>query len=90
MLALAFRRLGLLRATALASPRNERSLAALERLGFRREGLLRGWHVHGGEQRDVVILGLMHDEFESSPLAQVPVEFEGELPPAFAGYSQRK
>ena len=90
VLALAFRRLELLRVSALASPENARSLAALTRLGFQREGLLRGWHVHGGEQRDVVILGLMREEFEAGPLARVPAQFEGELPAAFAGYSQRK
>jgi ribosomal-protein-alanine N-acetyltransferase len=83
VLALGFRRLGLIRATALASPDNARSLAALERLGFAREGVLRAWQVHGGERRDVAILRLLREDFESGPLAEVPVEFEGEPPPQF-------
>ncbi|MEA2405733.1 MAG: [ribosomal protein S5]-alanine N-acetyltransferase [Thermoleophilaceae bacterium] len=83
ILRLGFERLGLLRATALASPDNARSLAALERLGFEPEGVLRAWHVHGGEQRDVAILRLMREDFEAGPLAKVPVDIEGEPPPAF-------
>ena len=88
ILRLGFERLGLLRASALASPDNARSLAALERLGFEQEGVLRGWHIHGGEQRDVAILRLMREDFERSPLAGTKVEFEGDPPEAF--YSQRK
>jgi ribosomal-protein-alanine N-acetyltransferase len=83
LLALGFRRLGLVRATALASPGNPRSLTALERIGFEREGVLRAWHLHKGELRDVAILRLMREDFEAGPLADVPVEFEGEPPPAF-------
>jgi ribosomal-protein-alanine N-acetyltransferase len=83
ILALAFRRLGLLRVTALAHPDNARSIAALERIGFETEGVLRAWHVHDGEPRDCAILRLMRDDFESGPLAAVPVTFEGEPPPQF-------
>ena len=83
ILALAFRTLGLERVTALASPENARSLAALERLGFVREGLLRSYHRHGDERRDVAILGLLRGDWEATPLAAVPVEVEGEPPPAF-------
>jgi RimJ/RimL family protein N-acetyltransferase len=50
-----------------------RSLNALERLGFTHEGVLRHWHVHRGEPRDVVILGLLREEWERSPLAAVGV-----------------
>jgi ribosomal-protein-alanine N-acetyltransferase len=82
VLAMGFRALGLNRITALASPQNRRSIAALERLGFVQEGVLRGWHVHRGELRDVAILRMMRDEWEHTPLAEVPVEIEG--------YSQRK
>jgi ribosomal-protein-alanine N-acetyltransferase len=89
VMAMGFRALGLNRITALASPQNVRSIAALERLGFVREGVLRGWHVHGGEPRDVAVLRMMRDEWEHTPLAEVPVEIDGDPPPAFA-YSQRK
>jgi ribosomal-protein-alanine N-acetyltransferase len=83
LLALAFGPLGLLRVTALASPQNVRSLAALQRLGFVHEGVLRGWHVHGGVPRDVSVLRMLRDEWERTPLAEVPVTFEGEPPPQF-------
>jgi ribosomal-protein-alanine N-acetyltransferase len=83
VLGLAFRSLGLLRVTALASPQNVRSLAALQRLGFVHEGVLRGWHVHGGVARDVAVLRMMRDEWERTPLAEVPMEVEGEPPPPF-------
>ncbi|MEA2439264.1 MAG: [ribosomal protein S5]-alanine N-acetyltransferase [Thermoleophilaceae bacterium] len=83
VLALAFRSLGLLRVTALASPQNVRSLAALQRLGFVHEGVLRGWHVHGGIPRDVAVLRMLRDEWERTPLAEVPVQVDGEPPGQF-------
>ena len=83
VLALAFRSLGLLRVTALASPQNVRSVAALQRLGFVHEGVLRGWHVHGGVPRDVAVLRMLRDEWERTPLAEVPVELDGEPPGQF-------
>jgi ribosomal-protein-alanine N-acetyltransferase len=90
VLALAFRSLGLLRVTALASPQNVRSVAALQRLGFVHEGVLRGWHVHAGVPRDVAVLSLLRDEWERTPLAEVQVTVEGEPPAQFVHYSQRK
>jgi ribosomal-protein-alanine N-acetyltransferase len=83
VLSLGFRHLGLQRVTALASPDNRRSLRALERIGFWTEGVLRAWHLHGGEPRDVAILRMLRDRFESSELAGVPYEIDGEPPPAF-------
>jgi ribosomal-protein-alanine N-acetyltransferase len=83
LLALAFRSLGLLRVTALASPQNVRSIAALERLGFVHEGVLRGWHVHGGVPRDVAVLRMLRDEWERTPLAEVPAVVEGDPPRQF-------
>lgn len=54
---------GLLRLEADVDPRNTASLRALERLGFRREGLLRErWRV-GGEAQDSVMLGLLASEW---------------------------
>ena len=73
----AFEALGLGRVSAYAHPENVRSLRALEKIGFAREGLLRGWHVHRGERRDVVILGLLRAEWERSPLAAVGVRVLG-------------
>lgn len=81
--ALAFRRLGLERLTAWANIRNGRSQAALERLGFRREGTLRQWHRHGDRVHDVVVFGLVRAAWERSPLARVPVAIAGTPPAAF-------
>jgi ribosomal-protein-alanine N-acetyltransferase len=83
-LALAFRALRLIRVTALANPQNVRSIAALQRLGFVHEGVLRSWHVHGGVPRDVAVLRMLRDEWQHTALAEVPVEIEGEPPAAWA------
>jgi ribosomal-protein-alanine N-acetyltransferase len=83
LLALAFRSLGLLRVSALASPQNVRSVAALQRLGFVHEGVLRGWHVHSGVPRDVAVLRMLRDEWERTPLAELTVSVEGAPPPEF-------
>jgi ribosomal-protein-alanine N-acetyltransferase len=83
VLSLAFRTLGLGRVTALASPQNVRSVAALQRLGFVHEGVLRDWHVHSGVPRDVAVLRMLRDEWERTPLAEVPVGVEGDPPPQF-------
>jgi [ribosomal protein S5]-alanine N-acetyltransferase len=82
--AVAFRELGLDRVTAWANTRNGRSQVALERVGFRREGVLRGWHRHGDAVHDVVVFGLLRDEWERSPLAEVPVQVTGSPPAAFS------
>jgi ribosomal-protein-alanine N-acetyltransferase len=79
ILALAFGPLDLLRVTAHAHPDNVRSLRALEKLGFTREGVLKGWHVHHGEQRDVAILRLLREDWAGAD----GVTFEGRPPPAF-------
>jgi ribosomal-protein-alanine N-acetyltransferase len=51
------------RVFADTDPDNTPSLALLERLGFKREGYLRGeWETHIGV-RDSVILGLLNDEW---------------------------
>jgi [ribosomal protein S5]-alanine N-acetyltransferase len=82
--ALAFRHLGFDRLTAWANTRNGRSQVALERVGFRREGVLRGWHRHGDTRHDVVVFGMLREEWEASPLAEVPVQVTGTAPAAFA------
>ena len=82
--AVAFRHLGLDRVTAWANTRNGRSQVALERVGFRREGVLRGWHRHGDERHDVVVFGMLREEWEASPLAEVPAQVTGSPPAAFS------
>ena len=80
---LAFGQLGLERLTAWANTRNGRSQAALERVGFHREGVLAGWHRHGDRIHDVVVFGLVREAWEQSRLRDVPVEVSGTAPPAF-------
>ncbi len=53
---LAFERLGLERLGAYADLDNPRSQAALARLGFMREGVLRRWHRHGERVHDVIVV----------------------------------
>jgi [ribosomal protein S5]-alanine N-acetyltransferase len=83
VLALGFRGLGLGRITAWCGTDNGRSQAALERLGFVREGVLRQWHVHAGEPKDVIAYGLLRSEWESSDLAREPAEIVGRIPSQF-------
>jgi len=80
---LAFEQLGVERLGAYADVENGRSQAALERLGFRREGLLRRWHRHGDLAHDVYVYGLLREEWAASPLVQVPCTIEGAPPAAF-------
>ena len=75
----AFCRLGLHRVFADADPRNAPSIRALERQGFRREGLLRHHHLVQGEPQDAVVYGLLQSEWAQntaraprSPLAAGP------------------
>lgn len=62
----AFRTLAMRRLEADVDPRNVGSLHAVERLGFRREGLMRErWKVNG-ELQDSVVLGLLSHEWQKS------------------------
>lgn len=63
LLALAIGELGMHRLEADTDPRNQRSLALLERLGFRREGYLRERFHVAGEIQDSVVLGLLGSEW---------------------------
>lgn len=80
---LAFAVLGLERLGAYSNVEHARSQRALERIGFRREGVLRRYHRHGGRALDVVVFGLLRGEWQAGPLAEVPVQTAGEPPPAF-------
>ena len=88
VLGVGFRSLDLQRISAYAHPENERSVRALERLGFVAEGTLVAWHLHGGERRDVRILRLLREDWEASGLATLPVTMEGE-PPARTSAGKR-
>ena len=88
--ALAFETLGMARLTAWANTRNGRSQVALERVGFSREGVLRGWHRHGDAVHDVVVFGLVRAEWERSALREVPAEVSGTAPALFIMDSLKK
>ncbi len=83
MATLAFEHLGLDRLTAWANTRNGRSQVALERVGFRREGVLASWHRHGDVLHDVVAFGMVRAAWQRSPLRSVPVQVQGVPPAAF-------
>jgi ribosomal-protein-alanine N-acetyltransferase len=80
---LAFERLELSRVTAWANTRNGRSQVALERIGFRREGVLAAWHRHGDTLHDVVVFGMLRAAWERSRLHAVPARVHGTPPDAF-------
>jgi ribosomal-protein-alanine N-acetyltransferase len=86
VLALAFRGIGLERVTAWCGDDNGRSQTALERLGFVHEGVLRHWHVHGREPKDVISYGMLRGEWEKSELAAEPIEIVGSVPRPFIPY----
>jgi len=90
MAALGFATLGLDRLTAWANTRNGRSQLALERVGFRREGVLRGWHRHGIAVHDVVVFGITRPEWERSVLRDVPAEVYGTAPGVFIADNVKK
>ena len=63
----AFGAMGLWRVEADVDPDNAGSLRLLERLGFRREGVLRDRWFTFGTWKDTVLLGLLASEFEAAP-----------------------
>lgn len=81
---LGFRFCGLQRIGAYSDVHNARSQRALEKVGYRREGVLRGWHRHGDVQKDVAMYGLLLAEFEASPARALDVALQGAVPAAFA------
>jgi [ribosomal protein S5]-alanine N-acetyltransferase len=85
--ALAFGPLQMRRIGAYADVENARSQVALERVGFVREGVLRAFHRHCGEPRDVVVYALLYDRWQASPLASLDARFEGDPPASFLAAS---
>lgn len=79
---LAFGRLELDRLGAYADVLNTRSQAALERLGFKREGVLHAFHRHYDTPRDVALYALLRRDWERGELARVPAQLGGALPDA--------
>ena len=79
VLHLGFHALGMERIGAYTEVAHERSQRALEKLGFVREGVLRHWHRHPDGVHDVVVFGLLRDDWTSD----VPVEVRGEPPATF-------
>ena len=80
---LAFDICGLERLGAYSNPDNARSPRALEKVGFAREGTLRGWHRHGDRQLDVHVFGLLRAQWPASPLARLHVAAIGAPPAAW-------
>ena len=73
LLAFAFDALALHRVEADVDPRNAPSIRALEREGFRREGLQRERYHIGGEVQDAMLFGLLRREWEAArPAAAAP------------------
>lgn len=81
---LAFEICGFERLGAYSNPDNIRSARALERVGFTREGTLRGWHRHGDRQLDVHIFGMLRADWESGPLRETRVTAIGRPPAPWA------
>jgi ribosomal-protein-alanine N-acetyltransferase len=79
----AFAICGMERLGAYSNPDNARSANALERVGFTREGTLRGWHRHGDRQLDVHIFGMLRADWEAGPLHEVRVAAIGTPPDAW-------
>ncbi len=80
---LAFGPLRLERLAAYADVRNARSRSALQRLGFEREGVLRGYHRHDDAPRDVAVYALLREDWERSELHAIPASVTGRPPAAF-------
>lgn len=64
-LAFAFQQLALHRVQALVFPRNVASGRVLEKLGFRAEGVLRGYVLKGETFEDTIMYALMRSDFGS-------------------------
>jgi len=80
---LGFELLGLERIGSYANVAHERSQRALQRLGLEREGVLRGFHRHGGQPLDVAVFALLRSDWEAGALRDVPSSVEGQPPAPF-------
>jgi ribosomal-protein-alanine N-acetyltransferase len=80
---LAFEVLKMHRLGSYSNPDNERSTKALLGVGFTHEGVLRHWHRHGDDYFDVNVFGMLRSDWQSGPLADIPITVSGEPPRAF-------
>ena len=80
MAALAFRKMGMERLSVYAAVTNERSRAALAKVGFTEDGVLRRFHLHGDTWHDLMVGSILREEYDSLPIAEVPVQIEGDVP----------
>jgi ribosomal-protein-alanine N-acetyltransferase len=81
---LAFGPMGLERIGAYTNVANGRSESALRGAGFRHEGVLRGWQRGDAGRLDVGVWSLLRDELDGTPLAAIPAEIRGRIPPTLA------
>lgn len=47
---------------------NERAIALYERIGFQKEGILRQHHFQSGQFQNVILMGLLREEFGDHPI----------------------
>ena len=80
MAALAFKAMGVERLSVYAAASNDRSRAALRKVGFVEEGVLRRFNRHGDEWFDCMIGSILPAEYEAGPLAAVASEIRGSVP----------
>jgi RimJ/RimL family protein N-acetyltransferase len=67
-----FSALGLAKVWARTDPRNAASVRVLEKLGMRREGLLRSHVIRWGERADRAYYGLLREEWEAEGARGTP------------------
>ena len=80
MAALAFKAMGVERLSVYAAASNDRSRAALAKVGFTEEGVLRRFNRHGDEWFDCAIGSILRDEYLAGPLSHLAAEITGEVP----------
>jgi ribosomal-protein-alanine N-acetyltransferase len=81
LLHVAFEVCGLERVGAYSALDNPRSTRALEKAGFRHEGVLRAWHRHGDVPHDVNVFGLLRADWPGAPF---DITVDGEPPQAWS------
>ena len=60
----AFEELGLRRITLITDVDNERGIHAYEKVGFRREGILRSHRLRYGQPLDMLTMAVLRDEWK--------------------------